>query len=36
MCCVMEIEPGYYQDGEWGIRLETILTVVPTNTKVSK
>ncbi|KAK4301818.1 hypothetical protein Pmani_026085 [Petrolisthes manimaculis] len=26
-------EPGYYQDGEWGIRLETILTVVPTQTK---
>ncbi|KAK4301814.1 hypothetical protein Pmani_026081 [Petrolisthes manimaculis] len=27
------VEPGYYQDGEWGIRLETILTVVPTQTK---
>lgn len=27
-------EPGYYQDNEWGIRLETILTVVPKETKV--
>ncbi|MPC27247.1 Xaa-Pro aminopeptidase 1 [Portunus trituberculatus] len=26
-------EPGYYQDNEWGIRLETILTVVPLDTK---
>lgn len=28
-------EPGYYQDNEWGIRLETILTVVPRESKVS-
>ncbi|KAG0728099.1 Xaa-Pro aminopeptidase 1 [Chionoecetes opilio] len=26
-------EPGYYHDNEWGIRLETILTVVPRETK---
>ncbi|XP_069163625.1 uncharacterized protein [Procambarus clarkii] len=26
-------EPGYYQDEEWGIRLETILTVVTKTTK---
>ena len=24
-------EPGYYEDGEFGIRLETILRVVPMN-----
>ena len=22
-------EPGYYQEGDWGLRLETILQVVP-------
>ncbi|KAK8724909.1 hypothetical protein OTU49_010972 [Cherax quadricarinatus] len=26
-------EPGFYQDNEWGIRLETILTVVTKTTK---
>ncbi|XP_042885585.1 uncharacterized protein LOC122261838 isoform X2 [Penaeus japonicus] len=26
-------EPGYYQDNEWGIRLETILSVVTKETK---
>ena len=24
-------EPGYYQEGDWGLRLETILQVVPAN-----
>ena len=28
------IEPGYYQVGEFGIRLETVLLTVPAQTKV--
>ena len=24
-------EPGYYEDGNYGIRLETILRVIPTS-----
>uniref|UniRef100_A0A2C9L1E3 Peptidase M24 domain-containing protein n=1 Tax=Biomphalaria glabrata TaxID=6526 RepID=A0A2C9L1E3_BIOGL len=28
-------EPGYYEDGKFGIRLETVVTAVPYQTKVS-
>lgn len=28
----MNIEPGYYEDGQFGIRLENIMTVRRTNT----
>ena len=28
---VLSIEPGYYKEGEYGIRIENLVTVVPTN-----
>ena len=31
----IKIEPGYYQDGEFGIRLETDLEVVNASTEVT-
>lgn len=27
------LEPGYYQDGEFGIRIEDIVQIVPANLK---
>ena len=29
-------EPGYYSEGEWGLRLENILQVLPANTNTSE
>ena len=29
-----KIEPGYYKEGHYGIRIETILRVVPTRFQV--
>ena len=31
LCCA---EPGYYQDGEFGIRIEDVMCSVEANTKV--
>ena len=28
------IEPGYYEDGEFGIRIENIMLIKPAETKV--
>ena len=30
----MVIEPGYYEDGEFGCRIENLIVVKPTETKV--
>lgn len=27
--CIVSIEPGYYQDGDYGIRIEDVIQVVP-------
>ncbi len=35
MISYLRTEPGYYQDGEFGIRLETIVTVVEKKLPVS-
>lgn len=32
MCDFLNIEPGYYEDGKFGIRLENIELVVPAET----
>ena len=29
------LEPGYYEDGAFGIRIENVVLVVPVKTKVS-
>lgn len=29
------VEPGYYEDGAFGIRIENVVLVVPVKTKVS-
>ena len=29
------LEPGYYEDGAFGIRMENVVLVVPVKTKVS-
>lgn len=34
MCWALSPEPGYYQDGEFGIRIEDIVLVVEAQTKV--
>lgn len=38
-CCLFwglfVLEPGYYEDGAFGIRIENVVLVVPVKTKVS-
>lgn len=34
-CNYLVLEPGYYKDGEFGIRLENIVYVKKVDTKVS-
>ena len=38
VCCIddacFSVEPGYYEVGSFGIRLETLVSVVKANTKV--
>lgn len=34
MCWVLSPEPGYYRDGEFGIRIEDVVLVVEAQTKV--
>lgn len=29
------LEPGYYKDNEFGIRIEDVVVIVPTKTKVA-
>lgn len=31
--CLFFLEPGYYEDGQFGIRLENIIRIVPAETK---
>lgn len=33
---ILSDEPGYYEDGNFGIRIETLLRVVPVETKFSE
>jgi Xaa-Pro aminopeptidase len=30
---ILSDEPGYYEDGKFGIRIENIVKIVPANTK---
>ena len=33
---ILSDEPGYYEDGNFGIRIETLVRVVPAETKFSE
>ena len=32
--CTAAVEPGYYEDGRFGIRIESLLLIVEANTPV--
>lgn len=34
LICLFFLEPGYYEDGAFGIRIENVVLVVPAKTKV--
>ena len=33
ICTHTHTEPGYYEDGKFGIRIENVVVIVPTETK---